>query len=125
MLTVRELPQSEWHKLDGTGIGAVRQLLPQTATVIVVERGENVVACWAGLPTCHYVVEGLEVVPAEQGNVAVLRKLLLGMKAHLRAEGVTNVLTGANTDEIRALLAHAGAVETGVSLYAWPIEEGA
>lgn len=124
MLTSRLLPIDEWPRLTGA-LGTVWEQIPTTSTVIVVERDGRIVAQWSGSPVFQYFVDGLEIVPDEQGNIAVARKLLLAMLANVTQVGVSNVLTGAADDKTRALLHTAGAKKADMDLYNWPIGDEA
>jgi hypothetical protein len=122
-LTVRQLPRSEWSRLDATSLGVQSADLPEGSTVIAVERDGELVACWSGFGLVHYHLEGLGVVPAERGNPSVFRKLLIGMRRHVESLGVPSVWTGARTPEVVGMLATAGAEPIDVALYVLPVKE--
>jgi hypothetical protein len=107
-MTTRELPPEEWAKLAGTEAESVwPHLNPETAHVIVVEQGPQIVGCWIALPIYH--VECLWIDPAHRKASSVGRRLWTGMRRLLGGLSVTNVLTAAMSEDVRALLAHVGA----------------
>lgn len=111
MLTTRLLPPAEWSRLAETGqFGAVWSQLdprPSHTTMIAVEEAGRIVGTWGLFSMLH--VEGLWCDPAARG-VAVNRRLLLEMRAQIKAAGASCVLTCAADGDtaIRQLLHTAG-----------------
>lgn len=118
-MTTRLLPANEWAKLRGTELDAVWPRLPETAQIVVVEDGDQIVGCWALLPVWH--LEGVYIAPEHRKRGAVARRLWTGMQRLLRASGVSSVATAACSDEVRALLAHLGATQLPGDHYVLPI----
>lgn len=58
-MTARVLPKAEWSRLEGTQLETVVPILPDGATVMVVESDGAIVGCAALYPLWH--VEGLEL----------------------------------------------------------------
>lgn len=109
LLRVRLLPPEEWDaKLVGTSLEHKRPH-PQFGLILVVERDDQVVACWAAITTVH--LEGLWIAPADRGSAGVGRALLSGMLAQLKQHHVTEVLTNAETPEIAAMIEKAGGTQ--------------
>jgi hypothetical protein len=126
MLTSRELPREFWaEKLRGFALGESCHFLPTDAVIVVVERDDIVVACWSAIPVFQVLLEGAEILPDERKHASVARKLLLAMRSAVADNEVSTVLTGAQTDDVRAILATAGAERADMDLYSWPIGEGA
>lgn len=102
-LSARILPPSEWPKLAGTELETVWPLLPRdTATVIVVERGDVIVGCWSVFPCWH--VECAWVAPSERKHVSVVRRLIHTMRTLLRERGIPHVATAALTPDVESIL---------------------
>lgn len=112
-MTSRILPPAEWVRLHGTELEEVWPHLDQTrSTVIVVEDDDGaIVGCWAAFPYVH--VEGLWIAPSHRKGGSVARRLWQAMCGAAERWGCEAVMTGALSDEVRALLAHAGAVSAG------------
>jgi N-acetylglutamate synthase-like GNAT family acetyltransferase len=101
----RLLPRDEWNRLAGTEAEAVYPFLPETARVLVAERDGAVVGTWVLTPIYH--VECLWVAPALRKSTIAAR-LWTGMRLICASLGIERVMTGAMTDDVRALLAHVG-----------------
>lgn len=103
-MTDRILPPSEWHRLDGTALGAVREALnPATTQIAVVEDDDRrIVGCWAAVMVMH--AEGAWIAPEHRLSIRVTRRLYRRMKAIVNAAGACAVLTGADSPAVSALL---------------------
>lgn len=102
----RTLPQAEWPRLVGTELETVwPHLDPSRATVIVVERAGQILACWAKLTVTH--LEGLWIAPAHRKGT-VGGRLLAAMRAAVQADGSPTVMTSALSPDIEALITHYG-----------------
>lgn len=106
----RALAREEWRTaLVGTELELGVPFLPTDAIVLVVEDSAGrVVACWSAFQKVH--VEGLWLSPALQGfgRGAVGRRLLEAMRVVAEELGARTVVTGAITDDVRALIAQYG-----------------
>lgn len=113
IVTTRILPASEWHRLSETDLGRVCGAAPNPAavTAIVVEDAGEILGCWALFYVPH--VEGLWVAPTSRRRGVVFGHLRKAMRALTAERGISQVMTGAMSDEVRALLAKSGAVEIG------------
>lgn len=119
-MTTRLLPVEEWHKLAGTELETVvPHLTPERVSIIVVEDGGQVVGCWALMTVLH--CEGLYIAPAYRGKGSVARRLWTTMRGLARDFGARSVATSACSDEVRALLAHVGAVRVPGESYVMQI----
>ncbi len=107
-MTTRMLPIEEWSKLIGTEAETVWPLLdPARASVLVVEDEGAIVGTWIFMTVLH--AECLWIAPSHRRKASVGRRLWQGLKRYVRQEGIPVVATAAASDEIRALLEHAGA----------------
>jgi len=126
-MTTRLLPQREWDRLSGTPLCAILATHTEDdCKVLVVETDEGqIVGQWAlvGLP--H--LEGIAIDPHHQKGGAVGRRLLQGMRALLKAQGIPTVLTAAADGDthVAGLLAHLGASPVGAQFYSWTPERNA
>jgi hypothetical protein len=108
-MTTRLLPHDEWHRLDGTDLSEGLSLLnPDHVDVLVVEDDGVIVAHWLLASMLH--VEGLWIAPEARKSGVVARRLWRGMRETVAKRGASSVLTGAVTDDVKALLDHAGAM---------------
>src|SRR5665213_892181 len=101
----RLLPPEEWAARTPD----LAVLNPHFGFVVVVEDGGPggpILAQWGALTVAH--VEGLAIVPEAQGHAGVSRALLACMVESLKANGVVEVLTQAETPEVEAMIASAG-----------------
>lgn len=123
-MTHRLLPPDEWPRLaDTPQLGPVWAQLPvASASVLVVEDGDRIVGTWAFLHVLH--AEGVYVDPAHRGRGAVARHLWRGMREIARLTGAAAVWTGANTDDVAALLLAHGATKFPVDSYVLPLPNG-
>lgn len=98
---LRRLPPEEWHRLGATEASEIWQTLPGHAIPLVVERHGEIVGEWTFVMVAH-----VECVwkRADAGS-GVSRLLWKGMREIAHEHGVSGVVTSAQTDEVRALLA--------------------
>lgn len=121
-MTLRELPLDEWPRLSACQFGDLWQgLKPEDTTVLVIEQDGEIVAHWCLLRIYH--VEGLWIRHDYRQRLSVARRLWLGMRALAAGMGARAVMTGADTDEIRAMLTRVGATKLPFDSYVLPIQE--
>lgn len=121
-MTTRVLPQYEWPRLVGTELETVWPVLnPAQADILVVEDAGVIVGCWAVIRYVH--VEGLWIAPSARRKASVGRRLWLGLQKLAQHLGATSVLTGAMSDDVRALLDHVGATKLPGDHYVMPMRE--
>jgi hypothetical protein len=119
-LTTRALPPVEWPRLTGTEAETIWPTLdPEKAQILVVERAGEIVGCQVLVMVLH--AECLWVHPDHRGRTAVPRRLWAAVQAEARAVGARGLITGANDDRVRGLLAHVGAAKIPVEQYVIPI----
>ena len=117
----RLLERDEWHRLSPDSLPEEsRDLLPPETVVLAVERDGEIIASWIALPVWH--LEGVWIAPSHRKNVAVVKRLLTGMRGVLRALGLQRVVTHALDDEVRGLLDHLGATALPGTAYSIPVE---
>ncbi len=103
-MTTRNLPESEWNRLDpakmklpAIGVAAV------DGNVIVVEEAGEIIGCWSIMTCVH--VEGLWIDPRYRGKVAVARRLWNAMRQIVKQRGAKGalmcVVTPENTQRIQ------------------------
>lgn len=108
-MITRELPAEEWSKLSGTELETVWPVLdPHSATVVVVEEHDQIIACWTAMAVTH--LEGIWIAPAHRKG-SVGGRLLRAMMDLLRARSIKTVVTAAMSDEVRGLIEHFGGSE--------------
>lgn len=115
----RVLPPDEYPRLVGTELEQVWPVLPRDSTVLVVEQGDQIVGCWAVIRYVH--VEGLWIHPDHRRKSSVGARLWKAMKIRARELGATAVVTGAVSDDVRRLLAHAGGIQIPADTWVLPI----
>ena len=122
-MTTRFLPPDEWHKLEGTPFGPLReQMSPETTQLLVVEDDLGVVVgTWAVVILPH--LEGFWVHPDHQGKAGVAKNLLREMFRHLKAAGLPQILTHAPQSTVAGFLERLGAKPIQGSAYILPIED--
>lgn len=121
-MTRRILPPDEWPKLDRTSLGpAWRAMNPQTSLVVVAEDGDRIVGCWCRAFWAH--VEGLWIDEAYQKKTSAARHLLIGMKEACAADGISAVVTSADTQAVADLVVHAGGHRLPGDAYVLPFVE--
>lgn len=117
----RMLPFAEYPRLDGTELEAVwPHLGPQDAQITVVESEGQIVACWALLRVWH--LEGLWIHPEHRQRVVIARRLWLGVRRLAQKLGIARAATAALTDDVRGMLATAGALKLPGDHYVLPLE---
>lgn len=119
--STRVLPPEEWPRLAGTELEALwPKLDPARAQVVVVEHEAAIVGAWAVFPIVH--VEGLWIAPECRGKVGVARRLHRAMLEAARGMAAPFVWTGAESDDIRRLIAHVGGYRIPYESYVMPVE---
>jgi hypothetical protein len=101
----RLLPPEEWAEKT-PDLAAIR---PEGGFVVVVEDGGpggQILASWGAFTAVH--VEGLGIAPEAAGHAGVGRALLSCMVEALVAQGVQEVLTQADSEVVRQMIAKAG-----------------
>lgn len=119
-MTTRSLPREEWDRLAGAEISAVLPHVHATdVEVIVVEDDGRIVASWAVMRVVH--LEGLWIDPEYRGRVGVARRLLVATLEAARRWTSGWAMTGAASDDVRAMLAKVGALPVPMEIYVMPI----
>ena len=104
-MVVKELTPDLWPMLNGTELETVYPHLdPARAKVLVVEDEGRIVACWSLLQVYH--VEGVWIAPEHRKRGKVALRLLEGMRTLCQGLGIARVVTGACTDDVKALIRH-------------------
>lgn len=103
----RLLPREEWPRLVGTEAETVWPYLPETAQVLVVEHGPQIVGCWVLAPLFH--VECLWIAPDHRKTASVARRLWREMRRLIQGLGIRSVVTSALSTDVRQLLDHVDA----------------
>ena len=85
----RILPPDEWPRLVGTEAETVWPYLPETAHVLVIERGQEIVGCWVLAPLFH--VECLWIAPTCRKTTSVARRLWSDMRRLIRSDEGTTI----------------------------------
>jgi len=119
-MTTRLLPREEWPRLAGTELETVWPHLPESARVIVVEDGDQIVGCWAVFSVVH--VEGVWIAPEYRTRGSVARRLLMEMRRQARAMGASAVMTGATSDDVRGLITRLHGQAVPGEQYVIPLE---
>ena len=120
MLTTRELPHAEWHRLAGTELESVWPTVnPESSAVIVVEDDGQIVGAWMVLTVVH--AEGVWIAPSYRNGGAVARRMLRGLRDVLARAGVAGVVTGAKDDMVAGYLGRLGAVPVPGPQYYLPL----
>jgi len=120
-MTTRVLDPSEYHRLTPTTLGPYVSLLPAETRVIVIEQDGALVGHLAVLPMWH--TEGLWIAPAHRKRGRVLRRLLQGLGCTVRDLGISTVIPGADTEEMRTMLQGLGAQPLPALLFALNVKE--
>lgn len=97
--TTRVLPVDEWKRLDNIDLTLYDENL---ATIMVIERGGEIIARWALMPVYH--AEGLWVKEDYRKNPAIIRRLLTGMKVMSENVNAPFVVTMTQDEEVAKLL---------------------
>lgn len=102
MLTTRELPPAEWHRLAGANLADLWARLPATTRVIVVEDRGEIVGCVTGLLMLH--AEGLWIAPSHRKRATVWRSLVARFWRVAGEFGCEGAWAAAVSDEMRDIL---------------------
>lgn len=120
-MKTRILPPEEWPRLKGTEAErAWPGLNPENTRILVVEEGEDIVACWAFLRVVH--AECIWVKPSHRGLVSVARRLFKGLRETAAAWGVTRVITGAVSPDVVDLIDRFGGYPMPCESFVLPVE---
>lgn len=96
---------------------------PENIAVVVVEDGDEIVACVSALKVTHF--EGLWVSPWHRGNAGVARALLRQAVAIPRVRGEQWVFGGIEDETMRGFMQRLGSVPIPLELHAlWVGGEG-
>lgn len=117
----RILPRHEYYRLAGTEAESIWPALPHSATVLVIETQGEIVGCWTLAPVYH--AECLWIAPAHRGKTSVARRLWALMRLTARSLGIRTVATAADSDHVRGLLAHVGAIKVPAESYVMTFTE--
>lgn len=116
----RILPAAEWAKLAGTELEPLAPLLrPEDTRIVVVEDGDQIVACWAVTRMVH--LEGIWIAPTHRKRPGVGMRLLAMARAQVKAFGATFAYTGAQSEDVRAMLTKIGGQRIEADAYIVPI----
>lgn len=116
----RLLPIEEWPRLPEHFQTLLPHVQPSDVQILVVEDGDRIVATWAVMRIVH--VEGIWIDAEYRGRVGVARRLYLATMAAARQWTTGWAMTGADSDEVRALLARAGAQQIPMDTYVLPLK---
>lgn len=117
-MTSRILPSEEWPRLAGTELESVWPVVdPKRVQILVVEDGDQIIACWGVFPTVH--LEGVWVHPDHRKRSGVARRLLRSMRKLLTGS-VDPVITGSVSPEVDQLIAHLGGIALPGTQYVLP-----
>lgn len=118
-MKARVLPVAEWSRLASVPCGGqIPDIRPEDMAEIVVEDGDRIVARWTVLRMTH--LEGLWIDP-EYRNAGTGRRLMRLAVQTARQWADKWVQTGAQTDEVRDMLARVGAVKIEMDNYMLPL----
>lgn len=121
-VTTRILPPAEWPKLEATEAAGIWPALTDAARVVVVEHDGRIVGCHILQPVLH--AECLWIAPAYRGRASVAGRLWSAVRETVRDQfGARWFQTAAISADVRALLAHVGAVEVPGQAYMVPVGE--
>lgn len=108
-MTTRVLPAAEWGRLAGTDAAPLVPAFTDATRVVVVEHDGQIVGCHVLQVLLH--AECLWVHPEHRRKASVARRLWAAVQREVREHfGVRAFATAAVSDDVRALLAHVGAV---------------
>jgi len=120
-MTTRILDATEWARVPTDLHALLPHVIPGDAQVVVVEDAGRIVASWAVLRVVH--LEGLWIDPAYRGRAGVARRLYEATLTAARRWTSGWAMTGAATDDVRALLDHAGAQKLPMDTYVMPLRD--
>lgn len=119
-MNTRTLPPAEWSRLTGDGWRAMLpHVRPDDVEIVVVEDDGRIVASWAVMRVVH--LEGLWIDPDYRGRVGVARRLFVATLAAARRWTSGWAMTGAASDDVRAMLTKVGALPVPMDSYVMPI----
>jgi hypothetical protein len=121
MLTSRELPPTEWPRLDGTELERMWPVLdPDHATVVVVEdEAGMIVGTWAVMAVVH--AEGFGVSLAHRQDSRVLRLLMKTGHRVMARLGIASFVTAASTPEMATYLTRLQGIELPARFFTVPL----
>lgn len=116
--TTRVLPHAEWHRLAGTELEPLAEVVdPVKMSVVVVEDATGaIVGCWGVLAFLH--AEGVWIDPKYRGTGVVAKRLLRATLDEVRARGEHVAITGSNNASVDRLIKHIGGQEIPCKHYA-------
>lgn len=117
-MITRTLCPDEWPRLKGTELEHVWPHLPDGARIVVVEEGDDILACHAVLTYVH--IEGLWVHPKHRHGTVGWR-LWQAVQREVRELGANVAITGALTEQVKALIEHVHGVKLPGDAYVIPI----
>lgn len=112
-MNVRILERGEWGELPLTLAPLFKAIDTRGAAVVVVEDGEETVACCALLNLPH--LEGAWIAPSRRKNPAVGKALLMGIVRLILERTTGWVLASSDEESVVKLFEHLGAEELPVS----------
>lgn len=126
-MTTRVLPPEEWPKLAGTELDILSDLTDthyaeRTMTVVVVEDGDQIIACWSLQWMPH--AEGLWIHPDHRQRGRALKPLYEALCAVAHDAGVESVVTGASDLVVARMLEKRGAWPFPAMAYVLPLRPG-
>ena len=108
-MTIRELPPSEWGRLEHTELGGVIEACPpeQTMVFVVENDAHEIIGCWCCYSMLH--LEGLWIREDHRLKGSVGRRLWGTMRRFLLSRGAIGAVTGSITHDVTQMLERAGA----------------
>ena len=120
-MTTRLLRADEWPLVAASGLPALLAWCPpDSASVVAVEQGGQIVGCCAVLHLPH--LEGVWIAPAHRGKAAVMRRLVAATFTEAR-RGCGWAFAGAASDAMHRVLRHLRGRALPLSLYVIPVGE--
>ena len=102
MITTRELPTDEWHRLESCGMTTLWARLPESTRVVVVEHDGAIIGCVTGMVILH--AEGLWIDPRHRKQAGVWRRLMRAFWSVAEDYGTTAAWASEVSDEMRDIL---------------------
>lgn len=120
-MTSRMLPPEQWPLLDEAGAETVWKLLdPARAQILVIEDQGQIVGTLTLMNVLH--AECLWIKPSHRQGFGVAKRLLDGMWAGARAEGVKALWSGSLSETMTNILHRIGASEVPGRSYVFPVK---
>lgn len=120
-LVTRVLPPEEWGRLDQAGAETIWPLLdPERAQILVIEDRGEIVGTLTLMSVLH--AECLWIKPSHRRGYGVIKRLLDGMWAGARAEGVQALWSGSLSESVTNILHRIGASEVPGKSYVFPVK---